>query len=436
MLRCCRRHRRRARHPGARRRCHRRAATTPSSMSCGASPPTPTTSCSSWNGASASAPASPSLKLGYNRVQGFFIEITRRDAERVPKDYVRRQTVKSAERFITAELKSFEDKVLGRARARARARAQLYEAGPDATHRRARVRCRPPPRRSRELDALAASPSAPARSSGRARSSVPKRAWPSTAGVIRWSSASADAPFVPNDLRLDAERRMLIITGPNMGGKSTYMRQAALIALLAHMGSYVPAERAVIGPARSHLHAHRRGGRSGRRPLHLHGGDDRSGQHPAQRQPQQPHSAWTRSAAAPAPSTACRSPGRWRATSPRACVPSRCSPRTTSSSRRSPPKIEGCANVHLDATEHGEGIVFLHAVKDGPANRSYGLQVAQLAGVPRERDRARRGTTSRRWSRSAIAQRGSRAAAEASRGAEGAAAVRQPGGAARPRRRG
>ena len=116
-------------HVAARRRRHRRRATTPSSMSCAPSPATPMTSCSSSSAASASAAASRNLKLGYNRVQGFYIEVARAQAERVPADYVRRQTVKSAERFITPELQSFEDKVLGaRERALARERRTLRGA--------------------------------------------------------------------------------------------------------------------------------------------------------------------------------------------------------------------------------------------------------------------------------------------------------------------
>ncbi len=287
-------------------------------MSCGASPPTPTNSCWSWKGASASAPGIASLKLGYNRVQGFFIEIPRRDAERVPKDYIRRQTVKSAERFITAELQELRGPgARARASARWRASGELYEQvltqlidalGPLQASAAALA----------ELDALAAlGERAVALEWSRPELSAEARLT-IEGGRHPVVERFADAPFVPNDLRLDAERRMLIITGPNMGGKSTYMRQAALIALLAHIGSYVPADRALHRSARSHLHAHRRGGRPGRRPLHLHGGNDRSRQHPAQRQRAQPDSAWMRSGAAPAPSTACRSPGRWRATSPRA----------------------------------------------------------------------------------------------------------------------
>ncbi|HYL72022.1 MAG TPA: DNA mismatch repair protein MutS, partial [Candidatus Dormibacteraeota bacterium] len=187
------------------------------------------------------------LKLGYNRVQGFFIEVSRRDAERVPKDYVRRQTVKSAERFITEELKRFEDRVLGaREQALARER-QLYDEA-----------------LTQLIDALG-----PLQSTAAALSELDAlAALAERACALQWTRPELtaetrlcieggrhpvverflDSPFVPNDLRLDAERRMLIITGPNMGGKSTYMRQAALIALLAHIGSYVPAERAVLGP--------------------------------------------------------------------------------------------------------------------------------------------------------------------------------------------
>ena len=317
-------------------------------------------------------------------MQGFFIEVARRDAERVPKDYVRRQTVKSAERFITAELKSFEDKVLGaRDKSLARER-QLYEEvltqlidrlGPLQATAAALA----------ELDALAAlAERAAALEWTRPELVVRAAAGRSKAGATRWSSASPTRRSCRMTCGSMRERRMLIITGPNMGGKSTYMRQAALIALLAHIGSYVPAERAVLGPARSHLHPHRRGGRPGRRPLDLHGGDDRGGQHPAQRHRAAASSSWTRSAAAPAPSTACRSPGPWRATSPHGVRAFTLFATHYFELTTLATEVEGCANVHLDATEHGDGIVFLHAVKEGPANRSYGLQVAQLAGVPRD----------------------------------------------------
>jgi DNA mismatch repair protein MutS len=320
------------------------------------------------------------LKVGYNRVQGFFIEIARRDAERVPRDYIRRQTVKSAERFVTEELKRFEDRVLG-ARDQALAREkQLYEEvltqlidclGPLQTTAGALG----------ELDAL---------------TSLAERAC-----VLEWTRPElvteariaidggrhpvverfSDAPFVPNDLRLDADRRMLIITGPNMGGKSTYMRQAALIAVLAHVGSYVPAERAVLGPldrifTRIGAADDLAGGRSTfmvemtEAANILHNATARSlilldeiGRGTSTFDGLSLAWAMARDIAA-----------RVRAFTLFATHYFELTTLAT--------EVDGCANVHLDATEHGDSIVFLHAVKDGPANRSYGLQVAQLAGVP------------------------------------------------------
>ena len=180
-------------------------------------------------------------------MQGFFIEIPRAQAERVPADYLRRQTVKSAERFITPELKGFEDKVLG-ARERALAREkELYEAllarlieGLGALQATAMALA--------ELDALAALAERAVTLNWCAPELVDQPLLHLEGArhpVVEQFSA---APFVPNDLELHARRRMLVITGPNMGGKSTYMRQVALIAILAHMGSFVPARRAQLGP--------------------------------------------------------------------------------------------------------------------------------------------------------------------------------------------
>ncbi len=321
------------------------------------------------------------LKLGYNRVQGFSIEIARRDAERVPKDYVRRQTVKSAERFITAELKSFEDRVLGaREKALARER-ELYEEvltqlidalGPLQGTADALA----------ETDALAALAER-ACALEWTRPELTEEARLTIEGgrhpiVERFS----EAPFVPNDLRLDGARRMLVITGPNMGGKSTYMRQAALIAVLAHIGSYVPAERAVLGPL-------------DRIFTRIGAADDLAGGRSTfmiemTEAANILHNATSRSLIlldeiGRGTSTFDGLSLAWAmardiATRVRAFTlfATHYFELTTLAS-----EVEGCANVHLDATEHGDGIVFLHAVKDGPANRSYGLQVAQLAGVPR-----------------------------------------------------
>ncbi|MCJ7452807.1 MAG: DNA mismatch repair protein MutS, partial [Steroidobacteraceae bacterium] len=187
------------------------------------------------------------LRFGYNRVQGYYIEVSRSQAEQVPTDWVRRQTVKNAERYITSELKTFEDRVLGaRDRSLARER-ELYEGLLD--------------RLTEHLPALQATAAALASLDVLAnmaeRSIALRLAKPTLCDEARIDIRGGrhlvveqhlDGPFVPNDLDLHDGRRMLIVTGPNMGGKSTYMRQSALIVILAGIGSYVPADSAVIGP--------------------------------------------------------------------------------------------------------------------------------------------------------------------------------------------
>jgi DNA mismatch repair protein MutS len=322
------------------------------------------------------------LKLGFNRVQGFFIEITRKDAERVPKDYIRRQTVKSAERFITAELKGFEDKVLS-ARDRALAREkEIYEAiltqlidrlGPmQATGSSLAM-----------LDAIAALAERACSLEWTQPQLVAEPCLRIEGGRHPVVERFSDAPFVPNDLRLGADRCMLIITGPNMGGKSTYMRQAALIALLAHIGSYVPADKAVLGPL-------------DRIFTRIGAADDLAGGR-STFMVEMTEAANILHNATPRSLILMDEIGRGTSTFDGLSlawaiarhIASRLKSFTLFATHyfeltTLATEIEGCANVHLDATEHGDSIVFLHAVKDGPASRSYGLQVAQLAGVPRD----------------------------------------------------
>ena len=322
------------------------------------------------------------LKLGYNRVSGFFIEITRKDAERVPKDYLRRQTVKSAERFITEELKGFEEKVLG-ARDRSLAREkELYETiltrlidrlGPMQLTGMALA----------ELDALASMAERACALEWSRPELVSEQQLRIECGRHPIVQRFSTAPFVPNDLRLDSGRCMLIITGPNMGGKSTYMRQAALIVLLAHMGSYVPADRATIGPL-------------DRIFTRIGAGDDLAGGRSTFMVEMTEaanilHNATARSLILM--DEIGRGTSTFDGLSLAWAMARHIAMRLKSFTLFATHyfelttlanEVEGCANVHLDATEHGDGIVFLHAVKEGPANRSYGLQVAQLAGVPRE----------------------------------------------------
>jgi DNA mismatch repair protein MutS len=193
----------------------------------------------------------------------------------------------------------------------------------------------------------------------------------------------SENPFVPNDLRLHAARRMLIITGPNMGGKSTYMRQAALIVLLAHVGSYVPADRAVIGPL-------------DRIFTRIGAADDLAGGR-STFMVEMTEAANILNNASARSLILMDEIGRGTSTfdglslawAMARHIAARLKAFTLFATHyfeltTLATEVEGCVNVHLDATEHGDDIVFLHAVKDGPANRSYGLQVAQLAGVPRD----------------------------------------------------
>ena len=322
------------------------------------------------------------LKLGYNRVQGFFIEISRKDAERAPKDYIRRQTVKSAERFITAELKSFEDRVLG-ARERALAREkELYE---NILTRL--TECLAPLQATAaalsELDALAALAERACALEWTAPQLVAEPVLEIEGGRHPVVERFATTPFVPNDLELDSARRMLIITGPNMGGKSTYMRQAALITILAHLGSYVPADRAVIGPI-------------DRIFTRIGAADDLAGGRSTFMVEMTEaanilHNATARSLILM--DEIGRGTSTFDGLSLAWAIAHHIAARIKSFTlfathyfelTNLATEVDGCANVHLDATEHGDGIVFLHAVKEGPASRSYGLQVAQLAGVPRD----------------------------------------------------
>ena len=329
------------------------------------------------------------LKLGYNRVQGFFIEIPRAHAERVPADYLRRQTVKSAERFITPELKGFEDEVLG-ARDKALAREkELFEAVVGAL--------------IAVLPALQETATAIAQLD--ALGTLAERA-----DTLQWVQPElTDAPvyrveggrhpvvehfigtqFVPNDIVFDDARRMLIVTGPNMGGKSTYMRQAALIAVLAHMGSYVPAKSALIGPidrvfTRIGAADDLAGGRS---TFMVEMTETANILNNATRESLVLMDEIGRGTSTYDGLSLAWAVARHLATSTGAFTLFATHYFELTSLATDLP---GVVNLHLDATEHGDELVFLHAVREGPANRSYGLAVAKLAGVPREVIGAARG---------------------------------------------
>ncbi|MFC5741683.1 DNA mismatch repair protein MutS [Dyella tabacisoli] len=322
------------------------------------------------------------LKVGYNRVHGYYIEISKGQSDKAPTHYTRRQTTKNAERYITEELKTFEDKVLSaKERSLMRERA-LYEALLDTL--------------TEKLEPLKAAANAMAELDVLAN--LAERA-----SVLDWSAPELtdepgiaiergrhpvvekvrDEPFEPNDLCLDDNhRRMLVITGPNMGGKSTYMRQNALIVLLAHIGSYVPASRAVIGPI-------------DRIFTRIGAGDDLSrGQSTFMVEMSETanilHNATEHSL------VLMDEVGRGTSTYDGLALARAAAVHLAAASRAYTlfathyfelTELAGeyttIANVHLDAVEYGEQLVFMHAVKEGPANRSFGLQVAALAGLPK-----------------------------------------------------
>ena len=319
------------------------------------------------------------LKVGYNRVHGYFIELPSKQAESAPADYIRRQTLKGAERFITPELKTFEDKALS-AKSRALAREkQLYEAlleqliGELAPLQETAAALA-------ELDVL---------------SNLAERALTLDFNCPRFTEQPClqieqgrhpvveqvlSSPFVANDVRLDDDTRMLIITGPNMGGKSTYMRQTALIVLLAHIGSYVPAAACELSLV-------------DRIFTRIGSSDDLAGGRSTFMVEMSEtanilHNASARSLVlmdevGRGTSTFDGLSLAWAAAEQLAKLRAWTLFATHYFELTVLPESQpGVANVHLSATEHKERIVFLHHVLPGPASQSYGLAVAQLAGVP------------------------------------------------------
>ena len=340
----------------------------------------------------------PTLKVGYNRVHGYYIEISKGQADKAPVHYTRRQTLTGAERYITEELKQFEDKVLS-ARERALSREKLlYEQILDELNRDLEPLKRAAAELS-ELDVLACF-------AERARELDWSRPTLVDDAVIRIErgrhpvvEAVRDAPFEPNDLILhgdgasgtsDAPRRMLVITGPNMGGKSTYMRQNALIVLLAHIGSFVPASKAELGPIDRIL-------------TRIGAGDDLArGQ--STFMVEMSETSYILHHATPQSLVLMDEIGRGTSTYDGLALAEACAKHLANANRcytlfathyfeltALAQPGSGIANVHLDAVEHGDSLVFMHAVKDGPADRSFGLQVAALAGLPKSVVREARG---------------------------------------------
>jgi DNA mismatch repair protein MutS len=320
------------------------------------------------------------LKVGYNRVHGYYIEISRGQSDKAPVEYIRRQTLKNAERFITPELKEFEDKALS-AKSRALSREKhLYDELLETLNQDLAI-LQTCAAAVAELDVLATLAER-AHNLNFCMPRLQQQPGINIEGgrhpVVEQVSAE---PFVANDLKMNSERKMLVITGPNMGGKSTYMRQAALIILLAQIGSFVPATSATIGLVdriftRIGSSDDLAGGRSTfmvemtETANILHNASDRS-------------------------LVLMDEVGRGTSTFDGLSLAWACAFYLAEKVKAFtlfathyfeltalPDKLSGTVNVHLDATEYKDSIVFLHAVQDGPASQSYGIQVAKLAGIP------------------------------------------------------
>ncbi|RKQ41641.1 DNA mismatch repair protein MutS [Enterobacter sp. R1(2018)] len=322
------------------------------------------------------------LKVGYNAVHGYYIQISRGQSQHAPIHYVRRQTLKNAERYIIPELKEYEDKVLTSKGKALALEKQLYDQLFDmllphleALQNSATALA--------ELDVLVNLAERAYSLNYTCPQLTDKPGIKVVGGRHPVVEKVLSEPFIANPLTLAPQRRMLIITGPNMGGKSTYMRQSALIVLLAYIGSFVPAQQAEIGPidriftrvgAADDL-------ASGRSTFMVEMTETANILHNATE-----HSLVLMDEIGRGTSTYDGLSLAW------ACAESlanRIKALTLFATHyfeltTLPEKMEGVANVHLDALEHGDTIAFMHTVQDGAASKSYGLAVAALAGVPKD----------------------------------------------------
>jgi DNA mismatch repair protein MutS len=321
------------------------------------------------------------LKVAYNRVHGYYIEVSRSLSERVPTRFVRRQTLKNAERYTTEELKRFEDEILSARDRSLTLERELFERLLTDLQQELST-LREFSDATAELDVLCA-----------LATQAERRDWTcpvmTREGGIRIESgrhpvveAALQQPFVPNDLALEPEtRRLLVITGPNMGGKSTYMRQTALIVILACMGSFVPARSARIGPID--------------RIFTRIGASDDLASGRSTFMVEMTEAADILHNAGPESLVLMDEIGRGTSTSDGLALALACAERLARHNRSLTlfathyfeltalaERERGVANVHTDAIEHRDTVVFLHQIQEGPANQSYGLHVAALAGVP------------------------------------------------------
>ncbi|MEM9173349.1 MAG: DNA mismatch repair protein MutS [Pseudomonadota bacterium] len=321
------------------------------------------------------------LKVGYNRVHGYYIELSKINSDAAPADYIRRQTLKGAERYITDELKQFEDKVLSANEQSLAREKALYEALLETLNSRL-SELQTCAQGMSETDVLATLTE---------RALVGRYARPTLSDTVGLQVRDGrhpvveqvlDDPFIANDLDLHTDRRLLIVTGPNMGGKSTFMRQAALLAIMARVGSYVPATSLSVGPI-------------DRVFTRIGASDDLAGGR-STFMVEMTETANILNNATEQSLVLMDEIGRGTSTFDGLSLAWAAAHHIATHSQaltlfathyfeltQLTHEIGACANVHLDATEHGKRLVFMHKVKAGPADKSYGLQVAALAGVPK-----------------------------------------------------
>ena len=333
----------------------------------------------------------PTLRVQFNRVHGFYIEVSTAQAGKVPEDYRRRQTLKNAERFITPELKAFEDKALS-AQDRALAREKwLFEQVLDQLQAFVPMLTRTAQALA-ALDALCALTERALTLDWCAPQFVEQPCIDITQGrhpVVQARLAelsgqagpSGSRNFIANDTRLGAKQRMQMITGPNMGGKSTYMRQVALIVLLASMGSHVPATACILGPIDA---------------IHTRiGAADDLANAQSTFMLEMTEGAQILHAATPQSLVLMDEIGRGTSTFDGLALASAIATQLHDKTQaftlfathyfeltEFPASHHAAVNVHVSAAEAGRDIVFLHAIEPGPASKSYGVQVARLAGMP------------------------------------------------------
>ncbi len=321
------------------------------------------------------------LKVGFNQVHGFFIQVSRGQSHLVPPHYVRRQTLKNAERYIIPELKAHEDKVLNSKSKALALEKKLWEELFDKLLPHLETLQRVSDALS-TLDVMA-NLAERAETLNYCRPTLTeKRGIDIVGGRHPVVEQVLDAPFIANPTSLRPDRRMLIITGPNMGGKSTYMRQTALITLLAHIGSYVPAEGVTLGPvdriftrigASDDL-------ASGRSTFMVEMTETANILHNATENSLVLMDEIGRGTSTYDGLSLAWASAEWLAERLKAMTlfATHYFELTELSGQ-----VEGLVNVHLDAVEHGDEIAFMHAVQEGAASKSYGLAVAGLAGVPK-----------------------------------------------------